>query len=385
MELKASPIGGCRMEMNLADMLSYTDIHELGRIAHTYECQCNGHSKNELIQSILNTALRREIFEKHIQSLNMEDIRFLNSLLFDPRNAFSIEELIARVQQSRFHKEESAEWNPRDMVVKFKKLGWLFNGYSQQTKFLFHVPKDLKRRFSDVLTELFKQSLTITNEPSVYRDEQSLIVDDIFHFLTFISQQQELQLTAEGSMYKRQLQQVLDRLSVQEETVSKGTWRFGYGRMFKEYPNRFSFIYDYCYYRQLISEHSQSLRLTEEGKARLLEGKKENLSEVYKFWLRLYKNPIPNVQSIAQWVDRLGGQWVTMATLGDVLCKLVKPFYYDSSESIVEQRILQMMMHLGLIRIGEDQVNGTVIQVTKLGTKVIQGIFVAEEDKVVLF
>jgi hypothetical protein len=373
------------MEMNLADMLSYTDIHELGRIAHTYECQCNGHSKNELIQSILNTALRREIFEKHIQSLNMEDIRFLNSLLFDPRNAFSIEELIARVQQSRFHKEESAEWNPRDMVVKFKKLGWLFNGYSQQTKFLFHVPKDLKRRFSDVLTELFKQSLTITNEPSVYRDEQSLIVDDIFHFLTFISQQQELQLTAEGSMYKRQLQQVLDRLSVQEETVSKGTWRFGYGRMFKEYPNRFSFIYDYCYYRQLISEHSQSLRLTEEGKARLLEGKKENLSEVYKFWLRLYKNPIPNVQSIAQWVDRLGGQWVTMATLGDVLCKLVKPFYYDSSESIVEQRILQMMMHLGLIRIGEDQVNGTVIQVTKLGTKVIQGIFVAEEDKVVLF
>ena len=106
---------------------------------------------------------------------------------------------------------------------------------------------------------------------------------------------------------------------------------------------------------------------------------------MYKFWLRLYKNPIPNVQSIVAWIDRLGGQWVTMASLGEVLCKLVKPFYYDSSESIVEQRILQMMMHLGLIRIGEDQENGAVIQVTKLGTKVIQGTFVAEEDKVVLF
>ncbi len=139
--------------MNLADMLSYADIHELGRIAHTYECECNGHSKNELIQSILSTALRREIFEKHIQGLALEDIRFLNSLLFDPRNAFSIEELIARVQQSRFQKEDSEEWNPRDMIIKFKKLGWLFNGYSQQTKFLFHVPQDLKRRFSDVLTE----------------------------------------------------------------------------------------------------------------------------------------------------------------------------------------------------------------------------------------
>lgn len=373
------------MEMNLADMLSYADIHELGRIAHTYECECNGNSKNELIQSILSTALRREIFEKHIQGLALEDIRFLNSLLFDPRNAFSIEELVARVQQSRFQKEDSEEWNPRDMIIKFKKLGWLFNGYSQQTKFLFHVPQDLKRRFSDVLSGQFKQSLKTTSEPNVYRDEQLLIVDDIFHFLTFISQEQEIPLTAEGSMYKRQLQQILNRLSVQEEMVSKGTWRFGYGRMFKEYPNRFSFIYDYCYYRQLISEHSQTLRLTEDGKARLVEGKKENLAEVYKFWLRLYKNPIPNVQSIVAWIDRLGGQWVTMASLGDVLCKLVKPFYYDSSESIVEQRILQMMMHLGLIRIGEDQEHGVVIQVTKLGTKVIQGTFVAEEDKVVLF
>ncbi|BFT71453.1 hypothetical protein PAENIP36_28950 [Paenibacillus sp. P36] len=373
------------MEMNLADMLSYADIHELGRIANTYECECNGHSKNELIQSILSTALRREIFEKHIQSLNLEDIRFLNSLLFDPRNAFSIEELIARVQQSRFQKDESVEWNPRDMVVKFKKLGWLFNGYSQQTKFLFHVPNDLKRKFSDVLTGQFKQSLKQTPEPNVYRDEQLLIIEDIFHFLTFLSQVQELPLTVEGSMYKRQLQQILDRMSVQEEMVSKGAWRFGYGRMFKDYPNRFSFIYDYCYYRQLISEQGQVLSLTEEGKSRLLEGKKENLADVYKFWLRLYKNPIPNVQSLAGWVDRLSGQWVTLASLSEVLCKLVKPFYYDSSESIVEQRILQMMMHLGLIRIGEDLENGMVVQATKMGSKVIQGTFVAEEDKVVLF
>lgn len=373
------------MEMNLADMLSYADIHELGRIANTYECECNGHSKNELIQSILSTALRREIFEKHIQSLNLEDIRFLNSLLFDPRNAFSIEELIARVQQSRFQKDESVEWNPRDMVIKFKKLGWLFNGYSQQTKFLFHVPNDLKRKFSDVLTGQFKQSLKQTSEPNVYRDEQLLIIEDIFHFLTFLSQVQELPLTVEGSMYKRQLQQILDRMSVQEEMVSKGAWRFGYGRMFKDYPNRFSFIYDYCYYRQLISEQGQVLSLTEEGKSRLLEGKKENLADVYKFWLRLYKNPIPNVQSLAGWVDRLSGQWVTLASLSEVLCKLVKPFYYDSSESIVEQRILQMMMHLGLIRIGEDLENGMVVQATKMGSKVIQGTFVAEEDKVVLF
>ncbi|UKS31145.1 hypothetical protein LOZ80_17205 [Paenibacillus sp. HWE-109] len=371
--------------MNLADMLSYADIHDLGRIAHTYECQCNGHSKNELIQSILSTALRREVFEKHIQSLNLEDIRFLNSLLSDPRNAFSIEELIARVQQSRFQKEELGDWNPRDMVVKFKKLGWLFNGYSQQTKFLFHMPEDLKRKFSEALARQFKQRLKKTAEPGVYRDEQQLVIDDIYHFLTYVAGQPEIPLTAEGAMYKRQLQQLLDRLSVQEEMVSKGSWRFGYGRLFKEYPNRFSFIYDYCFYRQLITEHNHVLHLTDEGKSRISEGKKENLADVYKFWLRLYKNPIPNIQSMAGWVERLGSEWVTLQTLADVLCPLVKPFYYDTSVSILEQRILQMMMHLGLIRIGEDLSDGTVIQVTKLGSKVIQGTLVAEEDKVALF
>lgn len=372
------------MEMNLADMLSYADIHELSRIAHTYECECNGHSKNDLIQSILSTALRKEIFERHVQNLNLEDIRFLNSLLFDGRNAFSMEELIARVGQSRFSKQDNEEWNPREMIIKFKKLGWLFNGYSQQTKYLFHVPEDLKKRFNDVLTSQFKAKLQQAGEPGVYRDEQMLIVDDIYHFLTYIAQQQDVPLTTEGTMYKRQLQQVLDRLSVQEEMVAKGAWRFGYGRMFKEYPNRFSLIYDYCYYHQLIDEHTHSLQLTDAGNLRLQEGTKENLAAVYRFWLRLYKNPIPNLQSISHWIDRLAKLWVTSTSLSDVLGKLVKPFYYDTSESIFEQRILQMMMHLGLIRIGEDEEKGKVVQVTKLGSSVIQGTYVREEDKVVL-
>ncbi|MDF2963535.1 MAG: hypothetical protein K0S39_5270 [Paenibacillus sp.] len=93
--------------MNLADMLSYADIHDLSRIAVTYNCECNGHSKNELIQSILSTVTRRDVFERQVVELSIEDVRFLNSLIFDKRGSFSIEELIARVQQSRFVKEEN--------------------------------------------------------------------------------------------------------------------------------------------------------------------------------------------------------------------------------------------------------------------------------------
>jgi hypothetical protein len=370
------------MEMNLADMLSYTDIKELSRIANTYECECNGHSKNELIQSILSTLNRREVFERHIQDLQLEDIRFLNSLLSDSRNSFSLEELTARVKQSKFPRNENEPQNPREVIARFKQLGWLFNGYSQQTKYLFQVPHDLKRRFYDVLTAKFRQQLTKVEDPSVYREEQMLITEDIYRFLHFISQQQEIVLSADNSMYKRQLQQILELMSIKEEMVVKGRWRFGYGRMFKEYPNRFSLIYDYCYYQHWIVEQNALLNLTDSGTNKLLEGSKENIVQVYRFWLRLYKGPIPNIQSIVHWIQRLSGSWVTAASLDEALCQLIKPFYYDSAESILEQRILQMMMHLGLLRIGEDELLGPVVQITKLGSDVIEGTYVMEEDQI---
>ncbi len=88
--------------MNLSEMLGYADIGQLSRIADVYRCECNSHSKNELIQSILRAISNKEGFKNQISSMTWEEKRFLNSLLFDSQNAFSLEELIARVQQSRF-------------------------------------------------------------------------------------------------------------------------------------------------------------------------------------------------------------------------------------------------------------------------------------------
>jgi hypothetical protein len=124
--------------------------------------------------------------------------------------------------------------------------------------------------------------------------------------------------------------------------------------------------------------------VTELGAEKAESARREDLTAIYRFWLRLYKNPVPNVQSIVQWVERLARGWVTAASLGAVLCPLIRPFYYDSSESIFEQRILQMMMHLGLLRIGEDERCGRVVQVTKLGSAIVQGTYVAEDDRVSL-
>jgi hypothetical protein len=424
--------------MNLADMLSYADIHQLNRIANHYACDCNTNSKRELIQSILNKVNRRDVFERYVEELKVEDIRFLNSLLFEQRDAFSLEELLARAQISRYdaakpamaglgapngvseilttvtidikqqpslqgpkttkakatktkakknEKTDSAleapKWSPREMIVKFAHQGWLFNGYSHNTKYLFQVPTDLKRRFGDSLASMFRKQVRVMDEPPVYRDEQHLLVEDIHRFLSYLHQH-EVELTAEGTMYKKQQQQILELFNVKEELVGKGGWRFGYGRKIKDYPNRFSLIYDYCFYSGYLREAEGALTLTPQGEAFLAEGKWADPSTVYKFWLKLYKNPIHNVQSLVHWIDRLAGRWVTLETLGNVLTNLIKPYYYDTQESILRHRVVMMMMHQGLIRLGEHPEEGTVIEMTKLGSSIVQGVYVPEDEKIVL-
>lgn len=370
--------------MNLADMLSYADIHQLSKIASQYNCQCSSHSKHELIQTILSAMNRRDVFESNVSRLNIEDIRFLNLLLFDPRDSFSIEELTARASQSMFDKEKSDNWSPRETITKFRHHGWLFNGHSHQTKYLFQLPKDVKKRFEGALARYFTRNVRhLECQPSAYRDEQQLLSADIAQFLGFLYQN-EVDLTSDGVMYKRSQAAVLDRLAVREELVGKVGIRFGYGRKFKEYPNRLSFIYDYCYYNHLIEEQPGKLRLTEAGDARVLTGSREDVLALYRFWLRLYKGPIPNVVSLVHWIDKLCQEWASVQTVCEALLPLVKPFYYDTQEAVLQLRVMQMMMHLGLLRIGEDEQEGSVIQMTKLGTSVIRGIYVADEEQIAI-
>lgn len=380
--------------MNLSDMLGYADIQQLSRIADVYRCECNGHSKNDLIQSILSTVSRNDVFEAQISSMKLEDLRFLNSLLFEARNSFSLEDLLARVQQSRFGEEviqpepetlkktkktkkkaaeEVKPLSPREMIAKFKHQGWLFNGFSGPSRYLFQVPNDLKARFRDTLAKRFAADLRYTEEPPVYRDEQMLIHDDISHLLHYLYHN-EVQLTADGSMYKRFTLQLLDKFGVQEELPAKGAWRFGYGRHFNQYPNRFSFIYDYCYYAKYINENQTLLNITGLGEERMLGKPAGEAEQVYRFWLKLYKGPITHLLSLVHWINALAVEWVTVESLRKVLVPFIKPYYYDDANTILEQRIMSMMVHLGLLRLGEHPMHGAIVRMTKAGRSVVSGI-----------
>ncbi|WMT42704.1 hypothetical protein RE628_10600 [Paenibacillus sp. D2_2] len=360
--------------MNLADMLTYADIAQLSRIANHYQCDCNGNSKHELIQSILQTVGRRGFIEHHLDEMSMEDLRFLNALLFDGRKQFSLEDLLACAKQSRAAKiernqekeQEQERENPREVISRFRQRAWLFQGATPTTRYLFEVPDDLRRRFREVMVKRMRSEVVLAEqEPVIYREESDLMSTDLHLFLEYVLNH-SVALNAEGVMYRRSQLQIMEMLHVSEPLVGKG-WRFGYGRRFKDYPSRFSLLYDYAYHIRLIKEEGDSLRLTSSGLSYLKEEHGDTMLQFVVFWLRLYKIPIPNLLSIIYWIERSSADWVSVASLYQKLESLIAAFFYDTPKSIFEERILRMMLHLGMIRIGENGDGERYVQTTGFG------------------
>ena len=288
--------------MNLADMLCYADIAELTAIAQTYDCTCSSHSKNELIQSILSTVGRRDVLEMRVGEMTSAELRFLNSLLFESRGSYSLEELKARAlsgdtaigtalvsdkpqaadvnvpanpaKTTRSRKTKSKDpaspASPEDIarraIARFKRFGWLFNGFSQQTRYLYQVPEDVRTKLSDALERRYRTMLDVREEPPVYRDEGMLMLDDLLQLLKFV-RDNDLPITSEGVLYKRQIGQLIELMSVNETIPTRGGWRFGYGRHFRDYPDRLSFLCDFAFYHKLIDEGPDRLTITEIGRA----------------------------------------------------------------------------------------------------------------------
>ncbi|HEY2492588.1 MAG TPA: hypothetical protein VGI33_06740 [Paenibacillus sp.] len=364
--------------MNLADMLTFADIGQLTTIASHYHCECKHNSKHELIQSILVTLNRNDFIGQQIKNLSVDDLRFLNAILFESRSYFNVEELIAIIRQTSFTvaegnnlKEHPKAASPREVIARFKKSGWIFNGMTPSTKYLFQVPKDLKERFRRELGSYLRGTITVVGEPSFYREEQGLLAEDLLLLLRYVNEQ-SVELNLESTMYRKYQQQLMESFHIAEPLLSKGGWRFGYGRTSHMYPSRLALMYDYALHMGYMDELGNQLQLTAKGMEKLEQGKVEGMIPIFRYWSRLYKASIPNITSLVYWIGHCAEGWVTLDSLHDALGWLIKPYYYDTPESMMEQRILQMMVHLGLIRRGESEVDGTVFRMTSWGKKVAE-------------
>ncbi|MGF7089027.1 hypothetical protein JOD24_002896 [Kroppenstedtia sanguinis] len=365
--------------MNFADLLTYADIDHLKRMASHYGCEQENHSKNGLITSLLYHLGGSSRLRGELDSLTPAQFRFLQLLCFDSRKLFSREDLLGKGRAAVDEGEES----PRDLWILGLRKGWIFPGVTGRNRMLFEVPEDLRQRYLRLFAEMYRGQEE-TCEPAVYRDEEGLLVEDLHSFLWFLARQ-EVRLTQDGAIYRQQQRQILKTFHVEEELVEGRGWRFGFGRRYHQYPDRFSLLYDYAYYKGYILEDETMgvLRLSELGMGKIhnhpLAG--EEGREMYRFWLRLYRKPIPRIAVIVKWIDLLAqGGWYRSQEVKKVVGDWLNTYYYETGESLFK-RILQLMLHLGLVRIGEMSSGEQVLQMNVTGHRWVSGVsgFVDQE------
>ena len=364
-------------------MLLYADIQHVAKIADQYDCQCNRHSKQEMIQSLLYKILQKKTITSLIEQIDDTEYSFVMLLYLDQKDQYTMEDLLAKGKKvTQLH--QSSE-KPRELILKSLRKGWIFQGVGKHKTLVYLIPQDLKK----VILELFRTQLLAQIENrstlSFYRDEKNLIAADCQTFLKFVSKEEVL-LTGDGNIYKRQQQLLFNQFLVVEEPLKKQGFRFGYGRRYHEYPDRFSLIYDYAYFKKLIDEDQVGiLKITSVGLNQLEQGNIEQITrDMYQFWTRLYKTSIPHLPLIVRLIDLLANEkWVAIHELEGIMLFWLKDHYYETKKIIFNDRIVKMLHHLGIIQIGQDE-EKSYIRLTKEGHQYIHGIEIFQAKEIEL-
>lgn len=339
------------INMNLPEALVYADINHLNRIAQHYQLAVNLSSKNSLIQSILQMILDQRNLEQQVSCLTVPEERYLITLLCESIEQYTIEDLLAKA--SNVLKMDSLEKftlpSNRGLVNMLLSNGWIYVNKRDRHQ-LYSIPKDLRERLINSIKQLGKPTHHLTFTDS---GPKNTLLLDIKTFLTYISRE-IVQLTTEGVIHKRQLQQVLKKFIYVERPLEGKQWRFGYGRRFPHYPNRFAIIYDFLYAHSYIVEEEDRLSLTKEGELLLSETKTITLTDIYTYWLKLYKTPIRNLNLLVSLLELYCHQWISIVDLERKIIDFIALFYYDSKEDILHKRIIQPLLWFDLLRMEEE-------------------------------
>jgi hypothetical protein len=334
--------------MRLTELLNDSDISDLRNIAKYYECDCNPHSKNELIQGILYLLDHHVEAQFYINRLAPSHWQFLQLLLLDERLTYSLEEMESKARAAC--QLVDAPQTPRQIIQDAITYGWVFKQL-KKGMVQFRIAADWKEaRLKDCLA-IWQKNIKIRHEPLVYHDEDTLLLQDLKLFLKYIERKDAI-TTSNGVLYKRIQQELLKSFHVGEDPVDGRGWRFGYGRRFPDYPDRFALIYDFCYYHQFIREE-EFLKLTPLANMVWEANEDEMMFKLFAFWQKLYKKSIPNLPIAIRFILEVARHdWVDGQDVIHTLKQWVKPFYYEDSETVVSKRIINMLHHLGYLQRG---------------------------------
>ncbi|KEO84244.1 helicase-associated domain-containing protein [Tumebacillus flagellatus] len=368
--------------MRLSECLNSSDIETLRKIADAYSFDCSKSSKNALMQEIITHFQNRSFIAEALDGLKEAPYReAVSQLMLDTRQEFSREEVLATVRRTIQPKKEGHD---QKWMNRLLAEGWLFRLNAKGGRQCYFIPDDLRRTIRDCLSQSLKQRVSVTEQtPIVYRDENLALVRDTGVFLHYL-ERHEVRITKDGTILKRQQQEIFSLLEIKEETLGKVSWRFGFGRRFHDYPDRFALLYDYCYARELIAETAEgALVLGSKAAAWQASAERERAADLFRYWRLLYRRPIPQLRRTVNLIASAArDEWVYAASISELIRPYVQDYYYEKAPAVMERRIYNMLVHLGLLAHGQLADGSPVLKVTAIGRELLlQEETLAEEPE----
>lgn len=345
--------------MKLLDCLNYAAIDTLRSIADYYEFNCTKHSKMALHQTIASHFHQPGFLAEQVVRWAEGRKCIWLRLYGEADRPFSQREL-----QGWFADDND--------ISRAQQEGWLFRtsrlAYSEPQ---FVIPVELRKVILDFSTEQFRTQLVSTDvNPLVFSDEQDLLVTDVDVFLEYV-RNHFVEITVDGALYKRHLTKLLQLMRVPEEPLTGG-WRFGYGRRFHEYPDRFALLYDFAFHQGYIVEEDTNLRTVPEKERDWLEAAQGMRTKwIFQFYVASYRRAILRLPTVLRLISLAPEGWTTEQSMYKAAAHFINKYYYDSVAEVWDLRVLQMLQHLGLLRRGTDESGTRWFQTTNIGQQLL--------------
>lgn len=359
--------------MRLSECLNQSDISRLRQIAVRQAIACSLYSKNELLQAILSSYAEPEHLPTRLQSVSGEAFLAIQEIALDGRLSYAQEELDAlfhRVSKTQGN-SRAQENSPSPLLSEILEEGILFELGSPSRR-TYVCPADVWKRVSAITANSLRDTVQrYAQEPAVYRFDGTAMARDAVTCLLYFARQ-DVKLTQDGVIFKRQQSQLLQLLEIAEEPLPpQPGWRFGFGRRFHDYPDRFALIYDHLWKEGCIVEEPQGqLRVVRDaGAAYMAQTEDERARALLRFYIHTYRSAI---RTLARVVSRIGQltarDWVYSDSVLTALGNLIADYYYEPGASVYELRVIQMLVCLGVLMKGQGENGASVYKLSTPGS-----------------
>ncbi|MBM7094639.1 hypothetical protein JSY36_02620 [Bacillus sp. H-16] len=321
--------------MNVMELLLQLPQQSLARILHHLDNGETERSKQRCIEKVIRRLTDINDRTASIKNLQRCERQLVIFVSMSATAEWALHELAGLVTKSEREHVHHA-------LAVLEKEGWLFPLPMER----WIMPDELKK----IAGNFLKQSVSMeaVTVPAQKPDRHTLLTD----LYTFIDEVKvkAYPLTQQKTIGKSQLGSLLKKLEYQED-IPNEKWRFGYGRHFNYYPDRFSLIYDLAHNEGWIQEEVRLVVTTKWEEAE--EMSVSRLMQRFMLtYVKEYRRALPQLPVLIKILATVLGK-DNLALEKETVVSLLYPFtddyYYDDRSAVIKKRILPMLVHLGYL------------------------------------